>query len=143
MNKLFDWLSQTNPNLVIPMVSAIAAWLWAKAHGDKTSTWRSLIDSVLHTFMVEMLDKYDAKMDVQAFLKQARTETEKKVWVVLAKRGVPKTSTTEKWVHEAIEKASAWLGNEAAKLRIPEQLREAVSRLEQTNTTLKDALKTP
>lgn len=143
MNKLFDWLGQTNPNLVIPMVGAVATWLWAKAHGDKNSTWRSLIDSVLHTFMVEMLDQYLPTMDVQTFLKQARATTEKKIWTVLAKRGVPQNKTTEKWVHEAIEKSSAWLGNEAAKLRIPEQLREAVARLEQTNATLKDALKTP
>lgn len=143
MNDLIHWIAQTNPNVVLPVLGVVATWVWNRAHGDKTAIWRSLIDSILHTFMVELLDKYDPKTDVAAFLTRARTEVESKVWTVLAKRGVPRNPTTERWVHEAIEKASAWLGNEAAKLRIPIQFGEIAAKLDRADAELKTVTDKP
>lgn len=144
MNDLWKWLGQTNPNVVIPVVSLIGGWLYHKVSGDNKANWSGTIDAIISNFMHEWLGKYDPMtMDVQAFLQKVRPDIEKKVWDVMEKRGIPENRITEPLVHLAIEKGTAWLGNEAAKLRIPFQLKEAVARLEATDATLKTVTDKP
>lgn len=138
MNPFWDWVGKTDPNYIIPLVVGLGTWLWHKSKGDNKTTWSGTINYIIDNLMHEWLPKYDPRtMDVQAFLDQVRPDIEKKVWNVMEKRGIPENAITEPLVHMAIERGTAWLGNEAAKLRIPIQLDEAYTRLKDAQDKLK------
>lgn len=144
MNSLWNWLSQTNPNVVIPIVSVPVLWLIGKIRGDQKSSWRNIVTSVIDNLTAELLDHYDAEEgSVEDYLKTARAYIDKRVWAVLTKRGVPRNKWTEAVLHEAIEKGTAWLGNEIAKLTMPKLLEELHRRLQTTNEILKSSVATP
>lgn len=134
-----DWLTKIDPNNVLFALSVfgtLGTWVYHKIRGEKTDSFSSIIGHVMDNFIAELMDQYVPTEDVTAYLKKARDYIEERVWTVLSKRGVPRIPLTESLVHSAIEKGTAYLGNELAKRRIPVQFDEIAKRLADANAKL-------
>ena len=114
---MIDWLSQVNPNVILPIVFSGLAWLYHKARGDTKQAHKSLFDDIVENFIYEMLDKYPLNVSVDTYLKSSRQYIEKEIWKVAQKRGIPKNSTTEKLLHSAMERGTAILSREINNLK--------------------------
>ena len=115
---MWSWLNQIDPNIVLPIFATGLGWIWNKIRGEKKQDTRSIIDSVIGNFVHEMLDRYSLDSgDVSAYLKRARKFVDDRIWDVLKKRGVPKNKLTIQFVNAALERGTAELGKEVAKIR--------------------------
>jgi len=115
---MWNWISHLDPNVVFGIVGTGLTWLYHKASGKKAESITSIIDSIINNFVHELLDSYvPANGDVTEYLKKARKYIEDRIWIVLAKRKVPKNSITVKLVHEATERCTAWLASEVREIR--------------------------
>lgn len=109
-----EWLSKLDPNIVVPIVIALGGWLWRKARGEKKADDRTIIDSIVENFAMEMTDTYHVNdtRSIADYLKQARSYIDERIWNVLAKRGIKKTPIVKALVNEAVERWTAWLGKQ-------------------------------
>jgi hypothetical protein len=115
---MWNWISSLDPNAVFAVVTTVGAWLYNKASGKKSESVSSVVGSVINNFVHELLDSYvPANGDVTEYLKKSRKYIEERIWVVLAKRKIPKNSTTIKLVNEATERSTSWLASEIRDIR--------------------------
>jgi hypothetical protein len=103
---------------VFAVVTTVGAWLYSKASGKKSESVSSIISNIVNNFVHELLDSYvPSNGDVAEYLKKSRKYIEERIWTVLAKRKIPKNSTTIKLVHEATERCTLWLATEIREIR--------------------------
>ncbi len=93
-----SFVNQIDPNLVVGILVALGTYLWHKARGDKTTSARDILDSIVT--QVINSDGVD--------LENVKARTEAKCRAALAKAGI-KGTLAETLVHEAVEYASAQL----------------------------------
>ena len=105
--------------LAIPVLLTVGGWVWTRIRGkDKDiSEARSLLDDIVENFIYELLDKYPLNVSVETYLKGSRAYIEQEVWKAASKRGIPRNKTTERLLHAAIERGTAILAKEVARLR--------------------------
>jgi hypothetical protein len=115
---MWNWITHLDPNAVLAVVGTAAAWLYHKASGKKNESISSIINNIINNFVHELLDSYlPASGDVTEYLKKSRKYIEDRIWIVLAKRNIPKNSTTARLVHEATERCTSWLASEVREAR--------------------------
>lgn len=111
-----NWLGQLDPNTVVPALSALVAWLWHRSSSKTQDSARAIVDLVIDNIARELDAAHDTfgapSYDVPLFLKRSRAYIEERVWTALGKRGIRKTPTAEKLVHESTERATLWLADE-------------------------------
>lgn len=126
MGSLISWLTKVDPNVaisVLTFVSTAATWAYRRMVGKQQASFKSTINSAIDALVLEVFDDATisdgdlARVNLQGFLRAARDRAEKTIWAVMVKRGIPRNPTTERYVHEAIERASAELGKELAERR--------------------------
>lgn len=116
INGLGDWLSKTDPTVVLPILGTVFVALWHKIKGDKKESWSSIIADIVKNLARDYLDRYKrGEMTYAQFANNARDDIEKMFWKVAEKRGVPKNSVTTPLFNAAIEKVILWLVDELYK----------------------------
>lgn len=110
---MWSWLAQIDPNVVVGLVVAVGTFAWRKLGGDARELASSIVDAVIDNFVLELLASppHDT-VEIDGYIKRARTFIEARVWGILAKRGVKKTKAAQELVHAAIERATAELRRE-------------------------------
>lgn len=115
---MWDWLSKIDPTVALTVVTTVGGWLWNKARGKKVESLQSIISSVIDNLVHELIDNYSSgNSNVTEYLKTARKYIDDRAWTVLKKRGIPRNATTEKFLHQAIERGTSWLAGEVRSLR--------------------------
>jgi hypothetical protein len=116
---MWDWLSKIDPTVAVTVLTTVGGWLWNKARGKKTESLQSIIGSMIDNLVHELVDSYSSGsgIGVADYLKTARKYIDERAWTVLKKRGVPRNAETEKLLHQAIERGTAWLANEVRSLK--------------------------
>lgn len=117
LGPLVNWLSKVDPNIVIPVVTTVGAWLWRKVAGKKANDIERTIKGAIGSLLAEVIDMVPPGVSVEQYLKTSRGYVEKYVWRALQKRGIPKNKTTEKIVHMVLEEAAHELADELAAKR--------------------------
>jgi hypothetical protein len=125
MGALIGWLSKVDPNVaisVLTFVSTAATWAWRRVRGKEQASFKSTINSAIDALVLEVFDAHISdgdlgRVNLEGFLHAARDRAEKTIWAVMVKRGIPRTAATERYVHEAIERASSELAKELAERR--------------------------
>jgi hypothetical protein len=102
---------------VVTVVTTVGGWLWNKARGKKAESLQSIIASMIDNLVHELVDNYSGNTSVADYLKTARKYIDERAWIVLKKRGVPRNATTEKFLHQAIERGTSWLASEVRSLK--------------------------
>lgn len=114
---MLTWLLKLDPNVVIPVLATVGAWLYHKVAGKRAETVDRIVSGVVGSILAEIVDHVPSSVPVETYLKGARQYVEDRVWKVLQKRGVPKNAMTTKIVHAALEQAVESLGKKLAEER--------------------------
>lgn len=117
-----DW-SKLDPDTVVTVLGflgTVAMYLWNKARGKTTETFRETIAKAFDSMVTELLGKYSGE-DVAEYLKTGRKYISERLTEVMTKRNIPRNPLTERLVNEAMEAATAKLGNEIIARKIPAQ----------------------
>lgn len=112
---MLDWLGKIDPNVVVGIVSALVAWLYHKARGDKQQDLRDLVYGTIAAEVHRIVDSPELHDKARALLFDA-------AWKGLDLLKVPKNATTNLLVSAAVETGMAELARLLAQKAIPKQL---------------------
>ena len=109
---LWHFVSNIDPNLAFLTITTLGTWLWHKVSGQTRDQANKIVNAVIDNLLTQLMASLPDpahSVSIDQYIKNASAWMESEVWSLLAKRGVPRNSTTEAYVHEAIVRADTAL----------------------------------